>query len=439
MPEPQDAVSIPPVESASRINSRLVRWSQLLALTGASQVTVQALGFFSGLLVIRLLPVQEYAFYTIANSMLATMVSLADAGISIGVIAQGGKVWQNRERLGAVVVSGLTLRRRFAIGSIAVAIPALIILILYNHGTWKQALILACSIVPAFWSAISDSLLEVPAKLTQDIKALQKNQIAAAGARLAGTACLVLSLPIAAMGMLAAGISRIWANYRLRFIAARHADMSAHASPEIEKDILRIVRKVFPTTLYYCVSGQLTIWILSILGTTTAVSQIGALSGLSTALGLFTAIFTVLAVPRFARIPSNRKLLMRRFLLLQAGLWGISVLIIAFTYIFAHPLLLVLGRRFAGLRIELTLTAAQTCVALISSSTSQLLSSRGIIVPPALLISCAVLAQVGLVFVLPVRTVSGALWYGMAVSATVYFVRMTYLLFLARPGRRATA
>jgi hypothetical protein len=215
--------------------------------------------------------------------------------------------------------------------------------------------------------------------------------------------------------------------------------MSAHASPEIEKDILRIVRKVFPTTLYYCVSGQLTIWILSILGTTTAVSQIGALSGLSTALGLFTAIFTVLAVPRFARIPSNRKLLMKRFLLLQAGLLGTSVLIVAFTYIFAHPLLLVLGRRFAGLRIELTLTAAQTCVALISSSTNQLLSSRGIIVPPALLISCAILAQVGLVFVLPVRTVSGALWYGMAVSATVYFVRMTYLLFLARPGRRATA
>lgn len=439
MPEPQDAVSIPPVESASRINSRLVRWSQLLALTGASQVTVQALGFFSGLLVIRLLPVQEYAFYTIANSLLATMVNLADAGISIGVIAQGGKVWQSRERLGAVVVSGLTLRRRFAIGSISVAFPALIILILYNHGTWKQALILACSIVPAFWSAISDSLLEVPAKLTQDIKALQKNQIAAAGARLAGTACLVLSLPIAAMGMLAAGISRMWANYRLRSIAARHADMSAQASPEIEKDILRIVRKVFPTTLYYCVSGQLTIWILSILGTTTAVSQIGALSGLSTALGLFAAIFTVLAVPRFARIPSNRKLLIERFLLLQCGLIGVSLLIIACTYIFAHPILLVLGRRFTGLRIELTLMAVQTCIGLISSSTHQLSSSRGIIVPPSLYIACALLAQVGFVFVLPVQTISGALWYGIANNATTYFVRIIYLGFVGRSRKQALA
>jgi hypothetical protein len=83
--------------------------------------------------------------------------------------------------------------------------------------------------------------------------------------------------------------------------------------------------------------------------------------------------------------------------------------------------------------------AVQTCIGLISSSTHQLISSRGIIVPPALYIACALLAQVGFIFVLPVQTVSGALWYGIANNATIYFVRIIYLGFVGRSRKQALA
>ena len=70
----------------------LLRWIKLIFVTGSAQIIVQATGLFCGILVIRLLPVNEYALYTLANTMLGTMTVLADSGISSGVMAQGGKV-----------------------------------------------------------------------------------------------------------------------------------------------------------------------------------------------------------------------------------------------------------------------------------------------------------------------------------------------------------
>src|SRR6202011_6299540 len=55
------------------------------------QAVVQILGFLSGILVIRSLSQQEYAYFTIANTMQGTLNLLADIGISVGVVSIGGR------------------------------------------------------------------------------------------------------------------------------------------------------------------------------------------------------------------------------------------------------------------------------------------------------------------------------------------------------------
>ena len=97
----------------------ILNWGKLISITGSAQIIVQILGFASGILIIRLLPVQEYALYTLANTMLGTMTVLADGGISTGVMSQGAKVWQNKVMLGKVLATGLDLRRKFAIFSLS--------------------------------------------------------------------------------------------------------------------------------------------------------------------------------------------------------------------------------------------------------------------------------------------------------------------------------
>ena len=79
---------------------KTVGWVKIVGITGVAQLGVQALGLLCGILVIRLLPTSEYALYTLANTMLGTMVMLANAGIPIAVMAEGGKVWQDKTKLG---------------------------------------------------------------------------------------------------------------------------------------------------------------------------------------------------------------------------------------------------------------------------------------------------------------------------------------------------
>src|SRR5688572_27990464 len=92
-------------------------------LAGGAQAAIQLLTLLTGLAVVRLLPIQEYAWYTIINAMLGTLVVLTDGGASQSVLSQGGKVWRDPNALGGVVAGGLKLRRRFAVIAAAVSIP----------------------------------------------------------------------------------------------------------------------------------------------------------------------------------------------------------------------------------------------------------------------------------------------------------------------------
>src|SRR5256885_11459917 len=78
------------------------------------QAAVQIIAFSSGILLVRWLSQREYAFFTIANAMQATLMLLADIGISVGLISIGGRVWQDRHRFGELIVTGLAIRKKLA-------------------------------------------------------------------------------------------------------------------------------------------------------------------------------------------------------------------------------------------------------------------------------------------------------------------------------------
>jgi hypothetical protein len=187
-------------------HEKAIHWIKLISITGGSQTIIQVLGLLSGIIVIRLLSINEYALYTIANTMLGTMSILADGGISTGVLSQGGKVWHDRQKLGAVIVTGLYLRKKFAIGSLILAVPILIYLLKHNGASWLNCILISLTLIPAFFAALSDSLYEVAPKLLQDIVALQKNQLVANISRFLLLAGSLFLLPWTFIALLGNGI-----------------------------------------------------------------------------------------------------------------------------------------------------------------------------------------------------------------------------------------
>jgi O-antigen/teichoic acid export membrane protein len=119
--------------------SRLFEWTRLVSISAVAQVSIQLISFICGILVIRLLPPHEYALYTLANAMLGTMILLADSGVSTGVMAQAAKVWNDDDKLGTVLVTGLDLRKKFAVLSLLVAFPSLLYLLRHHGSSWGMS------------------------------------------------------------------------------------------------------------------------------------------------------------------------------------------------------------------------------------------------------------------------------------------------------------
>lgn len=417
-----------PLERA-RFVAKAAEWLRLITLTGASQLVIQALGVVSGILVIRLLPPHEYALYTLANTTLGAMAVLTDSGISSGVTAEGSKVWQDRDKLGIVVSTGLAIRKKFALYALAAGAPLLFILLRRHDAHPIMAVFIILSVVPAFFSALSGSLLEIPLRLHQDIAPLQKIQVGTAVGRLATSALVLAIFPFAGAAIVCSGAAQLWANWRLRKVSHRHAQPSPLSDESVREAIGIGVKRAFPWGIYYCISSQLTIWLISIFGTTVAVAQIGALGRLAIALNVITSVFSILYTSRFARLPQTSGALLPRFLLAQVLLFGISAVLVFGTWLSADLLLLILGPDYSGLNSELVIAIAGACVSMMAGATLGLNASRLMIVPALLAMPLLVATQAALLFIFDLSSIISVLVYSLLVQAVAYGVQLGYGLY----------
>lgn len=408
--------------------SKAFEWGKLISITGSAQVLVQIVGFICGILVIHLLPTREYALYTLANAMLGTMILLADSGISAGVMAQGARVWQSREKLGAVLVTGLDLRKKFAIGSLVIATPALLYLLRHHGATWLMSVLIIVSLIPAFFTVLSGTVLEIVLKLRQNIVPLQKLQVINNIGRLGLLGTLLLILPWTFVALLAAGLPQIWANRRLKRISALYVDWDQKPEIAIRKEILVFVKRVIPGALYYCFSGQLTIWLISIFGTSAALAQMGALGRLAMVLSLFGVLFSTLVSPRFARLTPNKDLLLKRFFHIMAGIAVLTLFIVGFTWLFPTQVLWILGKNYSNLKTELVLNIAASCLNLTWGSAYVLGTSRGWTINPIVSIPVSILAIVCGALLIDVTTLKGVLVLNIFVASIELIMYTSYTL-----------
>ncbi|QDV41299.1 hypothetical protein Enr13x_11370 [Stieleria neptunia] len=379
---------------------RVREWGKLIAITGSAQVAVQAIGFITGILVIRLLPTQEYALYTIANTMLGTMALLADGGVSSGVMSQGGKVWSDKKKLGAVLVTGFALRRKFAVGSAFVAIPVLLYLLRHHGASWGVSAMLAFSLMPVFVATLSGKLLEIAPKLNQDISKLQKLQVGTNLIRLASSGFLLMVFPLAAVAIAATGVAQIWWNRRLAARTEEYADFQVAEDRNVRDEMLVIVRRVLPSSIYFSFSLQLSFWLLSFFGSGESIAQLGALSRVAVAVGVLTTISSYLVIPRFARLPASPSVLKAFYIKVQLVLFvvcGFGCLVGCFL---AGPILAILPVEYASLTLAFQLKLGVAAFGVLIGTLVGLNASRGYIMSPKIQIplNLAIVAVTAAVF-----------------------------------------
>jgi len=410
----------------TRRYAKIVEWGKLISIMGSTQIIIQATSLISGILIIRLLSTQEYALYTLANTLLGTMILLADGGISTGAMAKGGQVWKDRDKLGTVLTSGFELRNKFAIGSLIISTPILFYLLNHHGSNWQTSLIILCAIIPAFYAGISGGLLVIAPKLQQDIWPLQKNQLEVNAVRLILICLTIFAFPLAFVVILSSGLPQIWGNFRLQNIAKKYANWKQRPDPLIQKEILFTVKKILPGSIYYCLSGQISIWLISFFGSTSSIAQIGALSRLAILLNLFSILFNTLLVPRFSRLTPVSTVLLRFYLKMFLGLLVLSCFIIGITFLFPVQILWVLGKDYGALKNEVILIMISSCLNLIFGAAFMLYSSRGWIMNPYISIALSVITVSLGIILFDISTLSGVLVLNIFVASVDLIKHFSY-------------
>lgn len=413
--------------------AKLWIWAKQVTITGFAQVLIQVFSLVSGILVIRLLSTTEYAWYTLANTMLGTMTILADGGIATAVFALGGQSWKSKAKLGTVVKSGLKLRNRFAAFSLLISIPILLYLLILHEASWLTAILIVLSLIPAFLAALKDSIYEIVPKLHQDLLPLQQNQSLVGLARLFLSALLLFIFPWAFVGILAAGIPRIVGNIKLRSIVGKFADLEQYPNSDVESNILSTVRRIFPGAVYYCISGQISLWLISFFGSSTSLAEIGALGRIAIMLNLISVMFATLVIPRFSRINADEgDTVKRNFLFSIAAAILILLLVVLFSYVFDNQVLSLLGDAYVNLNSELHLLIIGSSIATLAGIATTLIRSRGHIINPWIGISASLLAIVTGAMIFEVSSLLGVIYFNIWIASIDWLVNLGYALIVLK-------
>jgi O-antigen/teichoic acid export membrane protein len=396
-----------------RLPFNIIYWAKILSKFVSIQIVVQALTLVSGIFLVRTLSQKEYAYYTIATSMQGTMTILADMGISIGLSAIGGKVWQNKYRFGQLINTALHLRYYLAAASILFVAPISIWMLSRNGASLWYAASITMMVLLGLNFQLTIGVLNIVPRLHSQINQIQKLDLVFNISRivLLGVSYLTLfnTVVVTFMASLALGIQRFF----LGNLVADNIDRKAPLNNEDSAEILKIIKQSAPNTIFYCFQGQLTVWLLSIFGSVETVAEIGALGRLAVIFAVIGSVMTGIVLPSFARCQSP-KFLFRRYAQILATISLFSAALVALAALFPNQLLWIIGSKYSHLQSELILVIVSSGLLFVVNTMWSLNATKAWLNLVWLQIPGVLIAQIITLILIDVSTLKGAIIFGMA-------------------------
>lgn len=396
--------------AASRL-PRVLHWGKKLSKFVGVQLVVQAVGVGSGILLVRTLSQTEYAFFTLAFAMQTTMSILADSGVGIGLSSIGGRVWQDPHRFGQLVATALRLRRWLAAAAILAVTPLLVWMLRSNGATLPYAALVTLLVLAGLCVQLTTVVLMVVPRLCSQLNRVQLIDLAGALTRLAFISAAYFLFLNAAVATLATAASIAAQYLLLKRWTPDSIDAAAQPSAEDRAEMLGIIKSQVPNSVFYCLQGQVTIWLIALFGSTQSIAEVGALGRLSVAFAVIGAVLTNIILPGFARCQSRARLRRLYFQIIGAAvLFGLSL--VALARLFPDQLLWVLGAKYSHLRDALLLTMTLTAFSAVITAMWSLNYTKAWIRHSWLNIPAVLVTQALLLSVLNVGTLEGVLWFG---------------------------
>jgi O-antigen/teichoic acid export membrane protein len=388
---------------------RFIEWARMLAGYSFVQAVAQGLGFLAGIMVVRTLSKEDYACFMIVNTIGPVMNMLSDNGITNSLSAIGGRFWQDDEQMGGLVKTAMDLRRRLVILSFLAVTPVLIWMLQRNHIPVSTTAWLVPITLAGVFFQLNVGVLNAVVSLRQQIGRIQALVFMGVLPRLALIGLFAalgwLNAPLAVAAGTVALAAQFWL---LEQWVKPQISVSAPLSKEFRRDILAIVRRQAPLTVYFCLQGQIGIWLISIFGNVRRVAEVGALGRIGMIFAILVSTTSAVIVPRFARCQDPVRL-RSLYALILLGFAGVILMGTVISWLMPGALLWLLGPQYSQLGDLVWLAVLAAGTSALAGVLYGLNINKGWIPPAAVVIPAEIITQLVLCFSFDLSSVRGIL------------------------------
>jgi hypothetical protein len=291
-----------------------------------------------------------------------------------------------------------------------------------NGATGVYTGVLTAGLIAALYPNISNLIAKTSLLMLRRYRVVELSEISTAAIRLLATTALLTLLPNAFGALAALALANVWQFGFLRMQQRRYVDPKAMPNAEYTVRASAIVRKWFPTIVFFVLQGQLGFIVISVVATSTEVADVAAVSRVAGIVAVFGAAFYHVAAPRFATVGGAS--LLRRDYAITIGLAVLGSTAIWLTvYIAPAPFLWLLGPQYAGLEGPVATAVGAAGIANIAGSMFALNQSRGwSVVYRRFYVPATATGMLAGATVLDLSSVQGVLFFGCvgpAITATL--------------------
>lgn len=329
-------------------------WIPLLLRFLSGQAAVQFINLLTGILILRLLSVDEYAIYILASLVHGVGATGSDLGISQGVISIGAPLRDQKSEFASLLRAAVRIRTRFYWLTLPVLFVVAFIILRNNAQAIDVVLAVIGLTVLNVWFQQSATLATAVLNVNHDSRGLFRAGMGSAALRLilVWATCVAYPYAVAALAINVLGSivnSRLlWAECGLYPRSPQPRDLHYSAA------LLRFAMPLVPGAIYYLCQSQISALLLGLAGATAAIAEVGALGRLGQLIGLLSLLNGFFVMPYFARI-AERRIFVRRAIQMLLLVFIFSGLLVLSTLITPYAWLIVLGAKYGNLADEVVL------------------------------------------------------------------------------------
>lgn len=344
----------------------------------ASQGLAQIVAFSTGIIIVRSMPKNDYAFYSIAVAMIAATALVAESGLNSALMSRGAAVRNDRQRLSTLFVTGMKFRFVLGIPIVILGTGAVAFLLLNNGLGIPSTILCSALVLGTLMATVTTGTIQTYHRLNLNFDLIRKTNLGLAVLRFLLVGAFVLLSLISPSTALAISLLCAFAtNVIFKHVAKSHLDFGATSSVEDRQAFGISATRTIPMTLMLVVSEQAILVFLSFWGTPEIIADVSALARFSIVFTVVNSVVMDVAAPFFARTEGGAGRVLRRLTGIMGGYAFLAIVLVVGVVATAPLLLRLLGPSYAGLEIPLFVIACGSAVLNIGYAFSSLNQARG--------------------------------------------------------------